>query len=240
MASTYLSLTNRLLRKLNEVEIAEADFSNTRGIQTLAKDAITDAIGQINQTEYEWPFNAAQHTQVLAVGQEEYSWPEYFKVVDWNTFQLQKNASLNVNHKMLEFIDRDIYYKKYKSTDDDSSTAGVSIPAVIAPSHGNGYVVSPSPDQAYTIQFKYYMNNVGLSLHGDTTRIPNSYDNVIIDGALYYMYMFRDNPESATLTAQVFQQGVKNMQGIFINKYERVYDTRVPRKSRSSQDYVGI
>ena len=58
---------------MNEVEVSEADFANTRGVQTLAKDAVLDSIGQINQAEYEWPFNAAQHTQVLAVGQEEHT-----------------------------------------------------------------------------------------------------------------------------------------------------------------------
>jgi hypothetical protein len=240
MASTYLSLTNRLLRKINEVEIAQADFANTRGIQTLAKDAIVDAIGQINQAEYEWPFNAAQHTQVLAVGQEEYSWPEFFKVVDWNSFQIQKNESLGVSHKMLEFMDRDVYYKKYKSEDDDAGAFGIRCPEYAAPSHGNGYIVSPSPDKQYNIQFKYYMNNVGLTAYSDTTRIPNSYDNVIIDGAVYYMYMFRDNPEAAGVSIQIFQQGIKNMQGIFINKYERVYDTRVSRNSKLSPEYIGL
>jgi hypothetical protein len=240
MPSTYLDLTNKLLRKINEVEISEADFSNTRGVQTLAKDAIVDAIGQINQAEYEWPFNAAQHTQVLLVGQEEYSWPEYFKVVDWNSFQIQKNESLGVEHKMLEFMDRDVYYKKYKSDDDNAGVIGIRCPEFVAPSHGNGYIVSPSPDKQYNIQFKYYMNNVGLTNFSDQTRIPNSYDNVIIDGALYYMYMFRDNPEAAGVSIQVFQQGIKNMQGIFINKYERVYDTRVSRNSKMSPEYIGL
>jgi hypothetical protein len=84
------------------------------------------------------------------------------------------------------------------------------------------------------------MNNVGLTNFSDQTRIPNSYDNVIIDGALYYMYMFRDNPEAAGVSIQVFQQGIKNMQGIFINKYERVYDTRVSRNSKMSPEYIGL
>ena len=239
MASTYLTLTNKLLRRMNEVEVSEADFANTRGVQTLAKDAVLDSIGQINQAEYEWPFNAAQHTQVLAVGQEEYSWPSFFKVVDWNTFQIQKNESLGVDHKRIEFIDRDIYYKKYKDEDDDAGTAGLGCPYYVAPSHGNGYILSPSPDKTYTIQFKYYLNNVGLSAFSDQTRIPDSYDNVIIDGALYYMYMFRDNPEAAGVTLQVFQQGIKNMQGIFINKYEEVYDTRVLRGKRTQSASIG-
>ena len=53
------------------------------------------------------------------------------------------------------------------------------------------------------------------------------------------MYMFRDNPEAAGVTLQVFQQGIKNMQGIFINKYEEVYDTRVLRGKKTQSASVG-
>jgi hypothetical protein len=240
MASTYLNLTNRLLRKLNEVEISEADFGTTRGVQSLAKDAVRDAIAQINQAEYEWPFNAAEHTQLLAVGQEEYSWPTTYKIADWNTFQILGNPSLDVQHKMLDFTDRDIYFKYHKDTDDKAGTAGIRCPRMVAPSHGNGYIVTPSPDKEYTVQFKYYMNNVGLVNANDATRIPEVYENVIIDGAIYYMYMFRDNPESAGVAIQVFQQGVKNMQSILINKYESVYDTRVSKKLKSGKNYIGL
>mgnify|MGYP001626681231 FL=1 len=240
MASTYLNLTNRLLRKLNEVEIAEADFNITRGVQSLAKDAIRDAIAQINQAEYEWPFNAAQHTQLLEVGQEEYSWPTTYKIADWNTFQLLGNTSLNVEHKMLNFLDRDVYFKYHKDTDDKAGATGLSHPRFVAPSHGNGYIVSPSPDREYTVQFKYYMNNVGLVNANDATRIPEVYENVILDGAIYYMYMFRDNPESAGVAVQVFQQGIKNMQSILINKYENVYDTRVSKRLKSGKNYIGL
>jgi len=51
--------------------------------------------------------------------------------------------------------------------------------------------------------------------------------------------MFRDNPESAGVSIQIFQQGIKNMQGILINKYQSVYDTRITRNSRSSSDLLG-
>lgn len=240
MPSTYLNLTNRLLRKLNEVEIAEADFALSRGVQTLAKDAVRDAIAQINQAEYEWPFNAAEHTQLLEVGQTEYSWPTTYKIADWNTFQVVGNPSLDVEHKMLKFIDRDVYFKYHKDEDDKAGTSGVECPRFSCPSHGNGYILSPSPDKQYSIKFKYYQNNVGLEFATDQTRIPSTYDNVIIDGAIYYMYMFRDNPESAGIALQVFQQGVKNMQSILINKYEGIYDTRVTRKSKTGKNYIGL
>lgn len=229
MPSNYIDLTNELLRRLNEVEIAQADFGATRGVQALAKDSIKASISKINQAEYEWPFNAAEHTQTLSVGQEEYSWPTYFKVADWNSFQLQKDANLGINHTTLQFISRDEWYKSYHDKDDDAGVTGTSVPIYVFPGHGNGYGVSPSPDKAYGLKFRYYMTNVDLVAYNDESRIPNPYNNVIIDGALYHMYMFRDNPEAAGVSAQLFQQGLKEMQGILINKYQSITDTRIHR-----------
>jgi len=230
--STFIDLTNQLLRRLNEVEIAQADFAGVRGVQATAKDAVRNAIAKINQAEYEWPFNAAEHTQVLAVGQEEYSWPQYFKTVDWNSFKIEKNDSLGITTTPLSFISRDTYYRDYRPFDDDAGAPGRGLPEYIFPSHGNGYGVSPSPDQAYTLKFRYYMNHTDLVAYSDATRIPETYDNIIIEGALMQMYMFRDNMESAGISAQLFQQGVKEMQGILINQYGEIRDTRILRRRR--------
>jgi hypothetical protein len=232
MPSTFIELTNTLLRRLNEVEIAEADFPGARGVQALAKDAIRSSIAKINQAEYSWPFNAAEHTQVLAVGQEEYSWPQFYKVADWNSFQIQGSSSLNIDHTTLDFISRDEYYVRYRDLDDDAGIRGRGIPQFVFPAHGNGYGVSPSPDQAYTLKFRYFMNYNDLQLFSDQTRIPETYDNVIIEGALYHMYMFKDNPESAGVAAQIYQQGIKEMQGILINQYTTIRDTRILRNRR--------
>ncbi len=37
MATTYLTLTNRVLRELNETELTSSTFSSSRGIQLLLK-----------------------------------------------------------------------------------------------------------------------------------------------------------------------------------------------------------
>jgi len=231
--STFLDLTNQLLRRLNEVEIAQADFPSVRGVQATAKDAIRNSIAKINQAEYEWPFNAVEHTQILAVGQEDYSWPQYFKVPDFNSFQLQPSSSLGTTATQLKFIDRDFYYKNYKDLD-DNATAGRGVPEYVAEGFGNGYTITPSPDQAYTIKFRYYQNHNDLVAYSDVTRIPDTYDNVIVEGALMQMYMFRDNMEAAGISAQLFQQGVKEMQGILMNKYQEIRDTRVRQGYRNA------
>lgn len=231
MPTTFLDLTNTLLRRINEVEIAQADFANVRGVQKLAKDAVQASLNKINQAEYKWPFNAAEHTQVLAVGQEEYSWPSSFKIADWNTFQLQQDGSLGINHITLRAISRDEWYLNYADRDDDAGASGLGIPRYVWPGHGNGYGVTQSPDKAYTLRFRYYLQPTALSAFDDESRIPNTYDHVIIDGALYHMYMFRDNPEQAGVTSQLYLQGIKEMQGILINKYQSIRDTRIFRQT---------
>lgn len=227
MPTTFIDLTNMLLRRLNEVEIQEADFTGVRGVQALAKDAIRASIARINSAEFEWPFNAAQHSETLVAGVEEYSWPTYFKTAEWNSFQIIKNASLGVNTKRLRFIERDYWYNKFRSDDEDAGSSGVSIPEYVFPSHGNGFGVSPSPDKAYTVSYRYFLTYADLQATSDQTRVPTIYDHVIIDGGLYHMYMFRDNPEQANIAMAQFMQGIKEMQTVLINKYESVRDTRV-------------
>ena len=51
MATTYLTLTNSVLRELNETELTSGTFSSSRGIQTAVKDFINKGIHDIyNET----------------------------------------------------------------------------------------------------------------------------------------------------------------------------------------------
>ena len=47
MASTYLQLTNEVLRDMNEVELTSTTFASSRGVQTTVKDYINRAISDI-------------------------------------------------------------------------------------------------------------------------------------------------------------------------------------------------
>lgn len=227
MPSTFIDLCNQTLRRLNEVEIAAADFGNVRGVQALVKDAVKASIRKINQAEFEWPFNAAEETDVLTPGQTEYVWPSQFKVVEWNSFQIQKDDNLAVDFQQLTFIERDEWYRLYRDSDFSAGNAGRGVPNHVFPSHGNGYGVTPSPDKAYTIRFRYFLNTVNLTSATDETRVPSDFDSVIVDGALYHMYMFKDNPESAQISFQAFERGLKDLQTIYINKYQSISDRRV-------------
>lgn len=227
MPSTYLALCNQVLRRLNEVEIAADAFPTVRGVQALVKDSVKASVAKINQAEFEWPFNAAEHTQVLVAGQNEYTWPDYFKVSDYNTFQILKNDSFNVGFKTLNHIDRDTWYRNHRDDDYESGSAGRGVPDMVFSSHGNGFGVTPSPDQAYSVRFRYYLNYANITNSDDVTRIPDSFDTVIVDGALYHLYMFKDNLESSQAAYMAFEKGIKDLQTLYINNYKYVSDMRV-------------
>jgi hypothetical protein len=216
-----------VLRRINEVEIAQADFGTVRGVQALVKDAVRAAIAKINQAEFEWPFNASEHTQVLTAGRTEYDWPDYFKIADFNSFQIQKDDSLATGYKTLSAIERDDWYRDYRDTDYEAGSAGRGVPDFVFPSHGTGFGVTPSPDKAYSVRFRYYLNYADLTAYDDVTRIPESFDTVIVDGALYHLYMFKDNLDAANAAFIAFQSGLKDLQTLYINSYQSVRDTRI-------------
>lgn len=227
MPTTYIDLCNQTLRRLNEVEIAESDFGAVRGVQALVKDAVKSAVAKINQAEFGWPFNAAEQTDTLVVGQTEYTWPQYFKVADWASFQIQGDASLGTGYKTLKHIDRDEWYSTYRDDDYSAGNLGRDCPEFVFESHGNGYGISPSPNKTYSIRYRYFMNYSDITNATDVTRIPESYDTVLIDGAIYHMYMFKDNLEAAQAAFIAFEQGIKDLQTLYINNEIKIRDTRI-------------
>jgi hypothetical protein len=227
MPATFLDLCNQVLRRLNEVELSASGFEGARGVQALVKDAVKASIASIGQSEFEWPFNAAEHSETLVIGRVDYDWPEFFKVVDYESFQVIENNGDGTNdYKKLTYIDRDEYYKKYRDDDNSAGTAGRGKPIFVFPTHGSGFGVSPSPSKAYLIRFRYFLNYADLNAYNDETRIPSSFTSVVVDGALMHMYMFKDNVEAAQIAKMIFDQGLKNLQTLYINNYEYISDTR--------------
>ena len=228
MPATFLDLSNQVLRRLNEVELSAADFEGARGVQALVKDSVKASIASIGQSEFEWPFNAAEHSETLVIGRMEYDWPEFFKVVDYESFQVIENNGDGTNtYTKLNYIDRDDYYKNHRDKDNDAGTIGRGKPSLVFPSHGNGFGVTPSPDKAYLVRFRYFLNYANLVNYDDETRVPTSFTSVIVDGALMHMYMFKDNVEAAQIAKMIFEQGLKNLQTLYINNFEYITDTRV-------------
>ena len=89
MATTYLVLSNRILRELNEVEMTSTTFSSSRGIQTAVKDFINKSIHDIYNEGSELPLLHSSTTQVLQAGDGEYAFPSDMRRVDFESFFLK-------------------------------------------------------------------------------------------------------------------------------------------------------
>ena len=59
MATTYLDITNEVLRELNEVPLTAANFANAVGLQKFVKDSVNKALFDVANEEPQLPFFSA-------------------------------------------------------------------------------------------------------------------------------------------------------------------------------------
>lgn len=210
MGSTYISLVNRVLRRINEVEVTEPKFASVIGIQSTVKDCVMDAINEIQQDKWQWPFLAVNHTETLVKGQTEYAWPADYQSVDWGSFQIEKDETLNINSTHLDVINKEEWYQYYRDIDDDNSTDGLRPPRFVFKTN-SGWGVTPAPNEAYEVSYKYFKELTQLAAFGDVCDIPSHYDNVITWGALSHLNLFRENPDGYNIARSNFEKGIKSM-----------------------------
>lgn len=298
MSGTYLSLTNSVIARLNEVQLTSSNFSSARGIQIQAQNAINESVRYINQREFNYPFNHATATKTLTAGVVRYSLPTSTKTVDYSTFRLIKDSDLGTSGGRLSILDYNDYVNSYITQEDEinsttaaevidaseteidltsasdfdssgtvyidneqitytgissntltgctrganSTTAashsngvtvtqfdGGGIPRHIVRSKDNNYLVYPFPTKSYQIKFDYYTYPSDMSAHDDTTTVPARFDPVIVDGATAFVYQYRGETTQYQLNFARFEQGIKNMQTLLINKFDYVRSTYIPR-----------
>ena len=299
--ASFLSLTNSVLARLNEVQLTSSNFSNARGIQVQAKNAVNESIRYINQREFQYPFNHTTKTQTLSPGIVRYSIPTDAKHVDYNTARIVKNSTLGSSGANLTILQYNDYINRENVTQEDeivtttlaealdaseteidltSSTGfdstgtifieneeitytGIStntltgctrgangttaathdngtsvaqfdngaVPRFIVRTLDNNFLLFPFPNRAYTLKFDYFAFPTDLSAQDSTTTIPARFDPVIIDGATAFVYQYRGETTQYQLNFSRFEQGIKNMQSLLVNKYEYVRSTMIQQPS---------
>lgn len=233
MGSTYLQLTNDLLESLNEAPLTSSTFSTARSIHATARQAVKFTVQELNKNPFEWPFNIADGSQLLVVGQEEYDWPADYKIADWKSFYIEKDDSLGISTRRLDMIDRDEWLHSLRDRDYDASTDGLNTPMFVFQSHGNKFGITPSPKLAYTVKYKYYIEPAVLSAYDDECNIPSSWDYVILRGGLYWMKKFKDDHDAARDLKKDYDEAVRHMRTLLVNvHYDHMRDTRVPERRR--------
>lgn len=227
--ATFLNLTNELLRRLNEVVMDETDFDNARNIQALAKDAINSSIREILHAAQEWPFTLTTQTETLVIGTGQYTFPANTSNVDWQSFYLKRLTGVDNDPRNLQLLTFDEYTNRYRPNEDVAAAGGYTAPSYVYQTQELKFGVTPIPDAAYEVEYKYWYFPSDLTAFTDTTVIPDRFKNVIIDGAMMYMMLFRSNEQSAVIHREKFDQGIRMMRRVLMDDAVNMRSTYIIR-----------
>ena len=226
MAYDFLGLVNDVNRRLNEVQLTSENFSNSVGFYGAAKDAVNASIRYINQSTFEWPFNHVEQEEVLSAGQVRYAYPADTKTIDLDSFRIKRNETLGNDTSRLSILSYEEYLDRYVDAEYNDDTSLRGLPRQVFRTPSLEYGVYPPPDKDYEVVYEYYRLPVDLVNPTDVPTIPEQFRYVVVDGAMFYSYLFRGNTQDSNLMFNKFETGIKDLRTIYINRYEYIRDTR--------------
>ena len=233
MAYDYLGLVNDVNRRLNEVELTSSNFATATGEYSMIKDAINSAIRHINQHEYQWPFNHVEAEETLTAGTVRYAYPADAKTIDMDSFRIKRDDTLGNITRRLKVLSYEDYLDNYIDSEYNTDSTSRSIPSYVfrAPSQEFGLV--NVPDKAYTLVYEYYRLPVDLINATDVPSIPEQFRYIILNGAMHFAYMFRGETQESALIQNRFDDEIKQMRSLYINRYEYLRSTVIHRSGSS-------
>lgn len=234
MAYNYLDLVNEVNRRLNEVELSSSNFSTATGFYAHNKDAINASIRDINNTHHEWPFNHVTAEETLTAGTIRYGFPMDANTIDFDSFRIKENSTLGNDTIKLSILSYEDYLSSYISHEYSEDSSKREVPSRVFHAPSLEYGIVPAPDQAYTLVYEYYRIPVDLINYDDVPDIPERFRHVIIDGAMYHSYMFRGNEQSASMSKSKFDEGLKRMRIMLVNRYSYVRSGLIVRDGGSA------
>tara|TARA_B100000214_G_scaffold41041_1_gene25748 strand:- start:2177 stop:2944 length:768 start_codon:yes stop_codon:yes gene_type:complete len=234
--TTFLNLTNELLREMNEVELASGSFATATGIQAHVKDSVNRAYLDIVNEEPQWPFLAKNlsgttdplHGNVAVETVAGTRWyllkPSSASIttdygfVDWDNFYL---TTVGVAGETAPFTARNLrfttleeyrdYFRISENLDDaEDQTGGVPTRVIRSPDNRK-FGLSPIPDKVYKVFFYAYVLPTELSAFGDELVFPNTYKTVLLNRARYYIYQFKESPQFSAFALEDYKRGLRLM-----------------------------
>jgi hypothetical protein len=242
MATTYLDITNEVLRELNEVPLTTSTFANAKGIQAFVKDMVNKAIFDIANEEPQLPFLAAglsgatdpfygNVTVPSVAGTRWYllksgsaSLADDYASIDWDDFYM---TTINVSGESAPYVSKGLKfltladwksnYRDSENADDADGQVYGEPRYVIKSPDSRKFGLSPIPDKVYNIHFYAFNKPTALSAHGDTIVLPEQYSNVITSRVRYYVWQFKESPQQAAFALDDFRKAMKSMKSNLMN-----------------------
>ncbi len=246
MAKTYLTLTNEVLRELNEVVLTSSNFAGATGIQQFVKQVINKSINDIANEEPQLPFFSAGvsggtdpfygNTTVASVAGTRWytlkagssSIIDDFASIDWDDFYI---TTINVSGETAPFVSKGLkflsladwtrYHRDSENIDDADSQSYGEPTYVIKSPDNRKFGLSPIPDKVYNVHFYAFTKPTELSAFGDVITLPDQYSNLITARARYYTWQFKESPQQAAFAMDDYKRGMRQMKSNLINPAPR-------------------
>ena len=242
MATTFLTLTNDVLRELNEIELTSATFASSQGIQSFVKNSINKSINDIANEVPQLPFfsvapsggtdpfygnvtvASVAGTRWYTIKSGSSSITTDYSSLDWDDFYI---TTIGVNGETAPYVSNGLTFitledwKSYRrdsenEDDADSQVWGEPNFVIRSPDHRK-FGLSPIPDKVYNVHFYAFDKPTALSAHGDAITFPDQYSNVITARTRYYVWQFKDSPQQAAFALDDYKKGMKHMKSNLIN-----------------------
>ena len=242
MATTYLDLTNEVLRELNEIPLTAANFANATGLQKFVKDTVNKSIFDIANEEPQLPFFSAgvsgstdpfygNVTVATVAGQRWYtlkagssSITTDYASIDWDDFYV---TTINVSGETAPYVSKGLrfltlddwkrYYRDSENEDDANSQTYGEPKFVIKSPDSRKFGLSPIPDKVYNIHFYAFVRPTALSAYDDTMVLPEQYSNIVTARMRYYVWQFKESPQQAAFALDDYKKGLKYMKSNLMN-----------------------
>ena len=228
----FLTLSNKVLRAFNEVELTSANFTNSKGIQTAVKDFINRSINDIYTAELEWPFLHADGTITTVAGTAEYSLETGYKSIDVDTVYLIESGA---DIKDIPYIPYTQFTQQFRERDlDPTTTANRDKPDYHYLTQDDKIGFTPIPDAEYTVHYEYWQTHTDLSSSTDSPVLPTRYHDTIVARSEYYVYQLRADLQSAGLKNAEYDKRIERMRIDLINKPTVMRSTAVAAGSRAN------
>lgn len=236
MATTYLELTNELLRELNELPLNATTFDGAVGVQQHVKDSVNKAYFDIVNYEPQWSFLSAGESGTTdpmygnvsidtVAGQRFYelkpssdSIVNDYGSIDWDNFYITTvgvtGESAPYTGKNLEYCTLEQWkrFRRVPENLDDADTQNHGEPNIVIRSpDARKFGLSPIPDKVYKVWFYAYNLPTKLAAHTDTLVFPDMYAPVLLARARYYIWQFKDNPQAAAFALDDYKKGLRSM-----------------------------
>ena len=150
--------------------------------------------------------------------------------MDYETFRISKDNTLGVDATTLRVLDYKEYVDKYIGQETSSGVG--SVPNFVFRTPDNNYGLYPYPDKAYVLKYEFYSRPTALAAATDVPTVPEQFRQVIADGATAYAYQYRGEAQQYGLNFTRFEEGIKHMQSILLNRTDYVRSTYLPHSQR--------